>query len=100
MEGDFKISLKLLAGFGTGYPYHHALHHFVSGGAIFHVLLVHVHVIDHAPFGMMRESCTVSRPHFVNAAFVGRQVEELAGLQFIHPVVLTLVEVQPFFFEL
>ena len=48
----------------------HLFNHSVSGGAIFHILFEHMHVIDHLPLGMMGESGAVAWADRIDAALV------------------------------
>ena len=59
-----------------------------------------MHVVYHAFFGMMGESGAIPGTNFINAAHIGGKIKELAGPRFVHPIVLTLVQVQIFFPEL
>jgi hypothetical protein len=79
---------------------HHFLNEAVSSGAIFHILLVHVHVFNHFLFGQMRKSGAVNRPHFINGAHIILEVQKLAGSALIHPITGAFLFVQPFIFEL
>ncbi len=67
--------------------HHHFLHQFIGGGAAFHVLLMHVHVIRYF-FGEVGKPGTIGRPHFINITGVVFEIEELAGFCFIQPVTI------------
>ena len=78
--------------------FHNELHYAVSRGAIFDILFVHVHIIHHPLFGMVREAGTIPGADRIDVAHIGLQVQELAGLFHIHPIP-ALVFIQPFFPE-
>ena len=61
---------------------------------------MHMHIVGHFLFGEMRESCAIIRADSVYAAHIGRQVEELAWLLPVHPVLIFFIEEQPFLFKL
>lgn len=74
------------------------LYHLEGGGAIVNILLVEMRIIRPSLEAKVRKAGTIRGPYGVDGAFVGFQVEELAGLFFIHPV-LGRVLLQPFFGE-
>src|ERR1700730_1448717 len=81
-------------------PLHHPLHHFIGSRAVFNILFVNMHVIDHLSFSMMWKPGAVCWSYFVDLTLVIREVEELTGLRFIHPVAIGFIEVQPFILKL
>lgn len=78
------------------HPLLHLLYQLISGRAVFDVLFVHVHIVHHLALGQMRKAGTIGRTDLVDAAFIICQVEELAGLYFIHDIPRA-VFAQPFF---
>ena len=78
------------------HPLLHLLYQLISGRAVFDVLFVHVHIVHHLALGQMRKAGTIGRTDLVDAAFIICQVEELAGLYFIHDIP-DAVFAQPFF---
>ena len=83
---------KPLFGRGLGRPdlgeaFHHLLHQFIGSRAIFNVLFMHMCIVTEF-FCEMRKSCTIGGPYCINTAFIIFQIEELAGLFFIHPVAI------------
>jgi len=90
-EGILKRPLQFL---------HHFFHHSVSGGAIFQVLFVGVHIVDHFCLRKMRESCAISWPNLVNRTHIGVKVEKLARSAFIQPIAGTALLIQPLIFKL
>jgi len=66
---------------------------------VFNILFVNVYIIRSRPFVKMRKIGTIGRAHFINRTHVRIQIEELAWLRFVHPVVVSFIPVQPFFLE-
>src|SRR5688500_12474995 len=90
---------------GLGRPYsgeafHHLLHQFVGSRTIFNVLFMHMCIVTEF-FCEMWKSCTIGGPYRINTAFIIFQIEELAGLFFIHPVAIFFsLLMEPLFFKL
>lgn len=78
------------------HPVHQFLHHAEGGGAILDVLSVPDHIVRHLSAGEMWKTDTIPGPDLIDAAHVGLQIQELTGLDPVHPVAIA-VQPEPSF---
>ena len=75
---------------------HYPFHEFIGCWAILNILLVHMHIADHFPLGMVRETCAVAGTDCVDRAHICLKIQKLTRLFFIHPVTCPVL-IQPLF---
>jgi hypothetical protein len=78
------------------YTFIEHFHYPVGGGTIIDILFVDMHIVHHPFLGVMGKPGAIPGTDGIDAAHIGLQIEELAGLFYIHPIA-ALVLIQPFF---
>lgn len=66
--------------------FHDRLYQAISSRAIFDILLIHMHVVGSHLFIVMRKTGAVPRAHCIDITHIGLEIQELAGLLYIHPI--------------
>jgi len=73
------------------------LHHLKRSRAVINILFVYVGVLRKFSFCEVRETGAIHRANSVNAAHIGFEIQELAGIIYVHKITVLLF--QPFLFE-